>query len=57
MIHYKFCKGKKIFVKLKNDEIIIDKFKSSSSLYLFLNNHKLKWTDIKCTDIYLPKRS
>lgn len=57
MIHHKFCKGKKIFVKLKNDEIIIDKFKSSSSLYLFLNNHKLKWTDIKCTDIYLPKRS
>ena len=51
MIHHGFKKGKKVFVKLKNNTEIIDKFVDSTSQTLILENHKIKWSDIRCTTI------
>ena len=51
MIHHGFKKGKKVFVKLNNNIEIIDKFVSSTSQYLILENNKIKWSDIRCTTI------
>ena len=51
MIHHEFKKGKRVFVKLKDDTYIIDKFVDSTSQTLILENHKIKWSDIKCTTI------
>lgn len=51
MIHHGFKKGKKVYVKLKNNDIIIDKFIDSTSQHLILENQKIRWSDIKCTSI------
>lgn len=51
MIHHGFKKGKKVFVKLKDNTQIVDKFVDSTSQYLILEKHKIKWSDIQCTTI------
>ena len=51
MIHHNFKKGKKVFIKLNNDDEIVDKFVDSTSQYIILENHKIKWNDIRCTTI------
>lgn len=50
-IHHGFKKGKQVFVKLIDGDVIIDKFLDSSSQYLYLESHKIKWKDIRCTTI------
>lgn len=51
MIHHGFKKGKKVFVKLKDGTQIIDKFIDSTSQHLILQEHKIKWSNIRCTTI------
>lgn len=51
MIHHGFKKGKKVFVKLKTGETIIDKFVDPTSQTLILENNKIKWSNIRCTTI------
>lgn len=54
-IHHRFTKGKKVFVALRDGSTIVDKFMSSNSNYFILQNSKLKWNEIRCTDIYIPR--
>ena len=54
-IHHRFTKGKKVFVALRNGNTLVDKFIDSNSNYFILQNNKLKWNEIRCTDIYIPR--
>ena len=51
MIHHGFKKGKRVFVILNNGVEIVDKFVDSTSQYLILQEHKIKWSEIRCTTI------
>ena len=57
MLHHGFKQGKKVYVKLKTKECIIDKFVTSTSKYLVLENYKIEWSKILCTSINKNRRS
>lgn len=57
MVHHGFKKGKNIFIILRDNTEIIDKFIDSTSQYIILENHKIKWSDIRATTINKNRNS
>ena len=57
MIHHGFKPGKRVYVRLKTGNSIIDKFVTSTSKYLVLENYKIEWSKILCTSINKNRRS
>jgi hypothetical protein len=52
MVHHNFKKGQKVYCILKNNTVIIDKYKKSTGRYLFLENYKIPWNNIRSSTIY-----
>ena len=54
-VHHRFKKGKRVFITLRDGTKIIDKYVSSNSSKIILENGSYRWNEIRCTDIYIPK--
>lgn len=52
MVHHNFKKGQKVYCILRNSSVVIDKYVKSTGHFLILENHKIKWCDLRNSTIY-----
>jgi hypothetical protein len=50
--HHSFPKGKRLYIIMRNGDIIIDKYVKYDKGILYLENHELKYKHIRSTGIY-----
>lgn len=52
MVHHNFKKGQKVYCILRDGSVIIDRYKQTTAHYLILNNHRIKWKNLRSSTIY-----
>lgn len=52
MVHHNFKKGQKVYCILNDGSVIVDKYKQTLGHYLVLENHKIKWENLRSSTIY-----